>query len=178
MLDRQRFTRGVPVRPRDLEPVVVRRLKSDLRRVDPRSFPKRIIEPIIIDGLPETAPELRLPQMLAAYGELRNKRIARLPPRQAGNAKNAFVGLQQRLLSSIAAFLRTLKVHRKSLVALIEYAGAEAPVEAAKAFVTGAVDLDELPLDAEEDGAEKVITADDDAANDAATRLGGSGAQA
>ena len=32
MLDPQRFTRGVPVRPRDLEPVMVRRLKSDLRR--------------------------------------------------------------------------------------------------------------------------------------------------
>lgn len=99
-------------------------------------------------------------------------------PRQAGNAKIAFVGLQQRLLSSIAAFLRTLQVHRKGLVALIEDAEADAPVEAAKAFVTGAVDLDELPLDAEEDGAEKVIIADDDAANDAATRLGSSGAQA
>jgi superfamily II DNA or RNA helicase len=32
MLDPQRFTRGVEVRPRDLEPVMVRRLKSDLRR--------------------------------------------------------------------------------------------------------------------------------------------------
>jgi hypothetical protein len=55
MLDRQRFTRGVPVRPRDQEPVVVRRLKADLRRIDPRSFPKRIIDPIALDGLPETA---------------------------------------------------------------------------------------------------------------------------
>jgi hypothetical protein len=33
MLDRKRFTRGVPIRPCDLDPVVVRRLKSDLRRI-------------------------------------------------------------------------------------------------------------------------------------------------
>lgn len=100
MLDRQRFTRGVPVRPRDQEPVVVRRLKADLRRIDPRSFPKRTVEPIILDGVLETAAKLRLPQMLAGYGELRGKRIARLAPRHAANAKLAFVGLQQRLLSS------------------------------------------------------------------------------
>jgi len=178
MLDRQRFTRGVPVRPRDLEPVVVRRLKADLRRIDPRSFPKRIVDPIVIDGLPQTAPELRLPRMLASYGQLRAKRIARLPPRQAANAKLVFVGLQQRLLSSIAAFLRTLEVHRKNLLALIEKGEAAAPIEAARAFVTGALDLYELPIDVEEETAETTIAADEDAAAEAASRLGGVGAQA
>ncbi len=54
---------------------------------------------------------------LAAYGELRNARIAKLAPHKAALAKLAFVGLQQRLLSSIAAFLRTLKAHRASLAA-------------------------------------------------------------
>jgi hypothetical protein len=157
MLDRQRFTRGVPIRPRDLEPVVVRQLKSDLRRIDPRSFPKRVIEPIVLDGLSETAAELRLPQMLAAYGELRAKRIALLPPRHAANAKLAFVGLQQRLLSSIAAFLRTLEVHRKSLLALIEKDETAAPSEAARAFVTGNFDPDELPVDVDEDAAEATM---------------------
>jgi hypothetical protein len=177
MLDRQRFTRGVPIRPRDLEPVVVRRLKADLRRIDPRSFPKRSVDPIVVDGLPQTAAELRLPQMLAAYGELRAKRIARLPPRHAANAKLAFVGLQQRLLSSIAAFLRTLEVHRKSLLTLIEKEAAAAPIEAAKAFVTGSFDPDELPTDVEEETAEATIAADEDATADAASRLGGVGAQ-
>jgi hypothetical protein len=177
MLDRQRFTRGVPIRPRDLEPVVVRRLKSDLRRIDPKSFPRRSIEPIVLDGLPTTAAELQLPQMLAAYGELRAKRIARLPPRHAANAKLAFVGLQQRLLSSIAAFLRTLEVHRKSLLALIEKEEAAAPIAAAQAFVTGSFDPDELPVDVEEETAEATIAADEDAAADAASRLGGVGAQ-
>jgi len=183
MLDRQRFTRGdarsLQVRPRDLEPVMVRRLKADLRRIDPRSFPKRTVDPIVLDGLPETTAELRLPQMLAAYGELRAKRIARLPLREAANAKLAFVGLQQRLLSSIAAFLRTLEGHRKSLLALKEKEKEEdsAPIDAARAFVTGDFDLDELPVDVEEETAEATIAADEDAAADAATRLGGVGAQ-
>jgi hypothetical protein len=177
MLDRQRFTRGVPIRPRDLEPVVVRRLKADLRRIDPRSFPKRSIDPIVLDGLSEMTAELRLPQMLAVYGELRAKRIARLPPRHAANAKLAFVGLQQRLLSSIAAFMRTLEVHRKSLLALIEKEEAAAPIAAAQAFVTGSFDPDELPVNAEEQTAEATIAADEDAAAEAATRLGGVGAQ-
>ena len=39
MLDPQRFTRGVDVRPTDLDPVMVRRLKSDLRRLG-EAFPK------------------------------------------------------------------------------------------------------------------------------------------
>jgi hypothetical protein len=177
MLDRQRFTRGVPVRPRDQEPVVVRRLKADLRRIDPRSFPKRTIEPIELAGLPQTSAELRLPQMLSAYGELRAKRIARLAPPHVANAKLAFVGLQQRLLSSIAAFLRTLEVHRKSLLALIEKETVAAPTEAARAFVTGDFDPDEIPADVEEEAAEATIAADEDAAADAASRLGGVGAQ-
>jgi hypothetical protein len=33
MLDPQRFTRGVEVRPKDLDPIMVRRLKEDLRRI-------------------------------------------------------------------------------------------------------------------------------------------------
>ncbi len=51
MLDPQRFTRGVPVRPRDLEPVMVRRLKADLRRLG-EAFPERKIQAVPIAGLP------------------------------------------------------------------------------------------------------------------------------
>jgi len=51
MLDPQRFTRGVEVKPGDLEPVMVRRLKADLRTLG-KSFPERVIEPIVLDGLP------------------------------------------------------------------------------------------------------------------------------
>ena len=73
MLDPQRFTRGVKVLPGDLEPIMIRRLKSDLRKLG-ESFPERIIEPIIIDDLPADAPELVLSEKLAEYGELRQKR--------------------------------------------------------------------------------------------------------
>ena len=40
MLDPQRFTRGVETRPKDLEPIMVRRLKVDLRRLG-EAFPER-----------------------------------------------------------------------------------------------------------------------------------------
>jgi SNF2 family DNA or RNA helicase len=119
MLDPQRFTRGVEVRPKDLEPVMVRRLKADLRRLG-EAFPERIIEAVSIAGLREDAPELHLSSQLAAYGELRMKRIAGLPPQKAALAKLAFVGLQQRLLSSVAAFAKTLKVHRATLQRMVD----------------------------------------------------------
>ena len=118
LLDPQRFTRGVTVRPADLEPVMVRRLKSDLRRLGER-FPERRIEPVTIDGLPTDAPELMLSAMLADYRALRDRRIGALGRGRAAQARLAFVGLQQRLLSSTPAFARTLQVHLASLDRLI-----------------------------------------------------------
>jgi hypothetical protein len=76
--------------------------------------------PEAISGLSENAPELDLWRRLAAYGELRKRRIAKLPGHKAALAKLALVGLQQRLLSSIFAFLRTLKAHRKTLQRLVD----------------------------------------------------------
>ena len=49
MLDPQRFTRGVEIRPRDLDPVMVRRLKADLRRLG-EAFPERIFAGKILFG--------------------------------------------------------------------------------------------------------------------------------
>ncbi|WP_238298246.1 SNF2-related protein, partial [Methylobacterium soli] len=65
MLDPQRFTRGVTVSPKDIEPVMVRRLKSDLRRIS-GGFPHRVVEAIPIHGLPADAPELVLADKLTA----------------------------------------------------------------------------------------------------------------
>jgi len=172
MLDPQRFTRGVEVRPKDLEPVMVRRLKSDLRRLG-EEFPERIVEPIPLSNLPEKAPELSLARMLAEYGELRARRLATLPRSQAAQAKLVFVGLQQRLLSSIAAFARTLKVHRRGLEAAVAAQSAPtAPAGAAEAFVMGAPTAEELPLANDEQTAEVAMAADEEAAAEAATRLG------
>jgi SNF2 family DNA or RNA helicase len=171
MLDPQRFTRGVPVTPRDLEPVMVRRLKADLRRLG-EAFPERKVVPIPIAGLPADAPELDLWRRLAAYGELRSRRIAKLSPQKTALAKLAFVGLQQRLLSSIAAFVRTLKAHRKTLERLVEGGTAPSPVAAAQAFVDGSTTekVEELAL--EEVDAEDVIDADEEAAAEAAAVVG------
>lgn len=141
VLDPQRFTRGVPVRPRELDAVMVRRLKSDLRHFGER-FPKRNVIPVTLDGLPSDTPDLRLPRMLAAYGEGLRRRAENLPPREAGLARLAFVGLQQRLLSSPQAFAETLKVH----IAGLERRGASAAV--ATTFAHGAAEgAEEEPQD-------------------------------
>lgn len=175
MLDPQRFTRGVEVKPRDLEPVMVRRLKSDLRRLG-EAFPERIIEAVRIDGLPADSAELALARQLAAYGEQRMKRIADLPTQKAALAKLAFVGLQQRLLSSVAAFARTLKVHRATLQRLVDGETASAVAGAALAFVERPANDDQDELDLEDAPAEQAIEADEDATAEAASALGAAGA--
>ncbi|KQM84920.1 hypothetical protein ASE67_14585 [Sphingomonas sp. Leaf23] len=154
LLDPQRFTRGVQVRPADLEPVMVRRLKSDLRALGER-FPERIVEPIVIDGLPDDAPELVLAAMLADYRRLREARIATLPPARRAQARLSFVGLQQRLLSSIPAFARTLKVHIDGLDRAI--AGAAA------AIVAEDVEPDAPDLAGQEDAALDLLANSEDA---------------
>jgi ERCC4-related helicase len=175
MLDPQRFTRGVEVRPKDLEPVMVRRLKADLRRLG-EAFPERIIEAVRIKGLPEDTPELELARQLAAYGELRMKRIANLSTQKAALAKLAFVGLQQRLLSSIAAFARTLKVHRATLQRMVDGEMANSVAAAAMAFVARPTNEDNNELGLDDLHAEKNIDADDDANTEAASALGAAGA--
>ncbi len=171
MLDPQRFTRGVEVRPRDLEPVMVRRLKADLRRLG-EAFPERIIEAVRIGGLPDDTPELALASQLAAYGELRMNRIASLPTQKAALAKLAFVGLQQRLLSSIAAFARTLKVHRATLQRMVDGEEAGSVAAAALAFVARPTYEDNNELGLDDARAEQSIDADEDATAEAASALG------
>jgi hypothetical protein len=135
LLDPQRFTRGVPVRgARQLEPVMVRRLKEDLRQLGVAEFPLRCLvrvelthqddawhaHPVVASSEgarqenaapaplgPGDAPELELPRLLAEYTGL--VRPAR------GEGKLVFINLQKRLLSSIEAFHRTLRAHHRSL---------------------------------------------------------------
>lgn len=180
MLDPQRFTRGVSVRPRDCDAVMVRRLKSDLKALGEK-FPDRVVEEVVIDGLRQDAPELELARLLSEYQSLREQRLAGLPPRQQAQARIVFSGLQQRLLSSIPAFLRTLEAHRKAM---------QRHAEAAET-TTEAAGLEEVALpfalrgvDAPEDLAEEqdAETAGDETAGEieaqaeAATTLGTSGA--
>ncbi|VXC84520.1 DISARM system SNF2-like helicase DrmD [Sphingomonas sp. AX6] len=164
LLDPQRFTRGMDIRPDDLDPVMVRRLKSDLRALG-EAFPERIIEPVTLDELEATAPELRLAEMLANYGHLREQRIGTLTRGKAAQARLAFVGLQQRLLSSIPAFARTLAVHLASLDRFI----------AGHAAATAAIEPEERdlsPVSAEEEEAVlTIINEEDDRATEAAATL-------
>ena len=114
ILDPQRFCRGVPVKKKVLEDVMVRRLKDDLREII-GEFPKRNVVQIDIDGLPADAPELRLSALLDEYRCLREKRLKSETKRKQAAAGLLITGLQQRLLSSIEAFTKTLRVHRRTV---------------------------------------------------------------
>ncbi len=115
LLDPYRFTRGVKIRGKKaLEDVMVRRLKEDIREVQ-GGFPRRIIERVLIDGLPPDAPELALSRLLDEYRTAREERFASTSRRTQASAGLLVVGLQQRLLSSIEAFARSLKVHRATV---------------------------------------------------------------
>ena len=119
ILDPQRFIRGQEIEPAQLEPVMVRRLKEDLRRLG-QTFPERHIEPIVIDGLPQTAPELVLAAKLSDYRDLRRRRLEGDTISRRAQAELVWIGLQQRLLSSIEAFARTLAVHEATLRRVLE----------------------------------------------------------
>lgn len=114
LLDPYRFTRGVPVLKSALDEVMVRRLKEDIRALQ-GGFPVRHIKRIAIDGLPDDAPELVLSRLLEQYRQLRGQRFAGSTKRARAASGLLTVGLQQRLLSSIEAFARTLKVHRETV---------------------------------------------------------------
>lgn len=133
ILDPQRFARGVPVKGREqLAPVMVRRLKRDLRKLGKAMrFPERKVVRVSLDlgeqgwavrfgdadasaleGSPADGPnELDVAKDLAEYTALFKgiPRSQRLP----------LINLQKRLLSSVEAFHKTLRVHAKSKTAAL-----------------------------------------------------------
>lgn len=115
ILDPLRFCRGVPVKGKKLlDAVMVRRLKDDLRNTG-ADLPKREVVQIDISGLKDDAPELALSQLLDRYRRSREERFEGQSRRKRALASLLTCGLQQRLLSSVEAFARTLKVHRRGL---------------------------------------------------------------
>ena len=118
LLDPARFVRGVPFEHRDLDTVLVRRLKDDLRRIG-EEFPERIVEALAVPkgSLPADTPELELSRLLQKYRKQREQRLIQggATKRQLNADRLVITNLQKRLLSSIEAFARTLKVHRRSL---------------------------------------------------------------
>ena len=118
LLDPARFTRGVPLNPSELDAVLVRRLKDELRRLG-EEFPERIVEPIRIPkgSLPPDTPELVLSKLLQRYRKQREQRLLAegATKRQLNEDRLVITNLQKRLLSSVEAFARTLAVHRRSM---------------------------------------------------------------
>lgn len=115
ILDPQRFFRGMDKVPkRMLDDVMVRRLKEDLRKVS-GGFPERKIVQESIEGLSEAAPELRLIALLDEYRRTREQHLISQSRRTQSASGLLICGLQQRLLSSIEAFARTLRVHRRTV---------------------------------------------------------------
>lgn len=135
ILDPVRFTRGVPVEgKKDLEPIMIRRLKRDLRQLGVESFPRRMLVQLALQnengtwqlestpydaetgkrGAPTVTAlgkaepfELTLSQKLERYTEL-------CAP-TSGQGRLPFIHLQQRLLSSPEAFARTLEAHAQGV---------------------------------------------------------------
>jgi len=152
LLDPTRFTRGVKVRGKKaLEEVMVRRIKEDLRAAQ-GGFPRREVVRIELNDLPADAPELVLSRLLDEYRALREQRFAGASRRAQTAAGLLTVGLQQRLLSSIEAFARTLKVHRATVERQWARQEAEAAAEEAARLFTSPPDADDERglLDAEE----------------------------
>ncbi len=127
LLDPQRFTRGVPVKSaKELDAIMVRRLKEDLRRLR-GGFPVRHVPAITIDGLPADAPELVLAEKLDELRTVRTQRLGAERKTAQSAGQLTIINLQKRLWSSIEAFARTLAIHQRTLERLA--AGAQpAPV--------------------------------------------------
>ena len=111
ILDPQRFCRGVKPSPKITEPVMVRRLKEDLRQIE-GGFPMRDPQRLVLKDLPHDAPELELSRLLADYRAAREERFAGQPKSARNNAMFVLISLQKRLLSSPEAFACTLRAHR------------------------------------------------------------------
>nr|WP_274533957.1 DISARM system SNF2-like helicase DrmD [Nitrobacter vulgaris] len=165
ILDPQRFTRGVPVEPDDLEPVMVRRLKSDLLKLDVSKFPKRRIEPVVLSNLPAETPELVLSDLFEDY---RSWCEDGLQGTSLAKARFVMSGLQQRLLSSIPAFARSLRKHLETLKRHREKAETAASEAAASLIADNPAEF-EFSEGASEDDLLKAVQEQEDEVAEAAT---------
>ena len=112
LLDNQRFARSTPPDRKQLNAVMVRRMKSELPPKwdgSPR-FPKRVLDPIEV---PYTDEERGVHAALRQYADLRVGRSQDNSEKLA--TEFVLKTLKKRLFSSPAAFLTTLDQHEKSL---------------------------------------------------------------
>lgn len=152
ILDPQRFTRGVPVVKTNLNDVMVRRLKNDIRLLS-GGFPERVVEQIDIDGLPADSPELVLVEMLDRYQALRSEQVKNEKQHIRNRSLIVFSHLQQRLLSSPEAFARTISKHA-------ETAGKHFNSRAKLQAITGGIDPDSEEATLDEDAQEALLASE------------------
>ena len=114
LLDNQRFSRGTEPDRKQLDAVMVRRLKSDpsfaFNHLGIRRFPPRVLEPIEV---PYTEEERQIHTALRQYTKQRSERADGAAERFA--TEFVLKTLKKRMFSSPAAFLTTLEQHEKSL---------------------------------------------------------------
>ncbi len=160
LLDNQRFSRGTEPDRKQLDAVMVRRLKSDpsfaFNHLGIRRFPPRVLEPIEV---PYTEEERQIHTALRQYTKQRSER----PDGAAERFATEFVlkTLKKRMFSSPAAFLTTLEQHEKSLKTA-------AKKSAKPTYHTLQSELDRLDEQYADDGEFDEATSD---ALDTATRL-------
>ena len=112
MLDNQRFARGTIPDRKQLNAVMVRRLKSELPPKwdgSPR-FPQRVLEPLEVDYTEE---ELSVHEALREYTKLRAKRAQ--DSKESLATEFVLKTLKKRLFSCPAAFAVSIDRHEKSL---------------------------------------------------------------
>ncbi len=149
ILDRERFIPGIKVLASNLDAVMVRRLKDDLRSIGVPGFPERKVEAIELPKalgqveFPEDTPELLLARLLDQYRTVRLERMAGHPRKACNQFELLLTQLQQRLLSSIEAFARTLRVHKKTMERVWAREVAASASEAADAEKLQSADADD-----------------------------------
>lgn len=158
ILDDKRFVRGTKVRKSDLDAVMVRRLKEDIREIS-GGFPKRFVDVIEIDGLSPDAPELKLAELLEQYRQVRERRFVAATRSERARGMLILCNLQHRLLSSIEAFARTLAVHRRSLESKVWAGVKSAPRSLDAVHLEEGIDADDEYADASESEVEAMYDA-------------------
>ena len=163
LLDDKRFTPGVPILQSQLQEVMVRRLKDDVRDIV-GGLPKRVVRQVDIDGLPSEQAELKLATLLDEYGEVRRLRFAGATKKGFAQGILIISTLQQRLLSSVRAFHRTLEKHVAGMEKVWEKDPPPAMPAATVSELTGGYSGDDEESLAEseqleKDAAERLMTA-------------------
>jgi ERCC4-related helicase len=112
LLDNQRFHRGTEPDRKQLEAVMVRRLKSELKDfAGERKFPERVLEALEVDY---TSEEKAVHEALRRYTTLRESG-ARANPAERVATEFVLKTLKKRLFSSPAAFAATLARHEETI---------------------------------------------------------------